>query len=256
MLKAIFGAARDVYTYRYFNDPRKAPRYRGVYPTYRVAEKALPRGKVKGFNAEAVPDFFLKTAFTLNPADYPVLFWLSQILQPGAKVFDLGGGLGQCYYTYQSFLEFPPEIRWMVWDVESLLNRGRALAAEQKITRLSFTSDLQEADGALILLSNGALHYLESDLSEMLGPLAALPHHILINRVPMYAGDPYYTQQNTHHSYSVNKVMNESQFVRRLENLKYEQVDAWKLPRTLHVPFHPERFVENFRGFYFRLTLG
>ncbi|HEY4048068.1 MAG TPA: methyltransferase, TIGR04325 family [Acidobacteriaceae bacterium] len=254
MLKAILGAARDVYTYRYFNDPRKAPRYRGVYPTYRSAEKALPRGKVQGFNAEAVPDYFLKTAFALNPGDYPVLFWLSQILEAGSGVFDLGGGLGQCYYTYRDFLAFPPGIHWVVCDVESLIERGRALAEERRATDLSFTNDPSQANGAQILLSNGALHYIEPDLSEMLGPLAALPHHILINRVPMYSGEPYYTQQNTHHSYSVNKVMNESQFVRRLEELKYERVDAWTLPRTLHVPFHPERFVKNFRGFYFRLT--
>jgi putative methyltransferase (TIGR04325 family) len=254
MLKAIFGAAHDVYTYRYFDDPRKAPRYRGIYPTYRAAEEALPKGKLQGFNVETVPEYFFKNEFALNPGDYPVLFWLSQILKPGSRVFDLGGGLGQCYYAYQDFLQFPSEIRWTVCDVESFLSRGPELAREREAPNLFFTTEPQQADGVQIFLSNGALHYIEPDLSEILSRLEALPQHILINRVPMYSGEPYYTQQNTPHSYSVNKVMNESQFVQGIEGLGYEQVDRWKLPRTLHVPFHPERFVANFRGFYFRLS--
>jgi putative methyltransferase (TIGR04325 family) len=252
MLKAILGAARDVYTYRYFNDPRKAPRYRGIYPTYRAAVEALPKGKLQGFDLESVPEYFLKNELALNPGDYPVLFWLSQIVKAGSRVFDFGGGLGQCYYAYQKFLQFPPEIRWTVCDVESFLCRGPELAREREINNLFFTADPQQADGVQLFLSTGALHYIEPDLSEILGRLEALPQHILINRVPMYSGEPYYTKQNAYHSYSVNKVMNESRFVRGIQDLGYQQVDAWKLPRTLHVPFHPDRFVANYRGFYFR----
>ena len=29
-------------------------------------------------------------------------------------------------------------------------------------------------------------------------------------------------------------------------------VDQWSLPRLMHVYFHPECFVLNFRGFYFQ----
>jgi putative methyltransferase (TIGR04325 family) len=252
MLKAILGAFRDVYTYRYFNDPGKAPRYRGVYPSYREAEAALPKGKLKGFDMDVVPDYFVKNAFSLNPADYPVLFWLSQILKPDSTVFDLGGGVGQCYYSYQDYQKFPPGVRWTVCDFESFVRRGPEVARERKMTSLFFTSDRRQADGVKIFLSNGALHYIEPDLADILGEIRTLPEHILINRVPMYPGESYYTQQNTHHSYSINKVMNESRFVQGVQARGYELVDSWKLPRTLHVPFHPERFVENFRGFYFR----
>jgi hypothetical protein len=34
--------------------------------------------------------------------------------------------------------------------------------------------------------------------------------------------------------------------------LGYTTVDQWTLPRSMHIYFHPERDVPNFRGFYFR----
>ena len=69
----------------------------------------------------------------------------------------------------------------------------------------------------------------------------------------MYDGEPYYTVQSSKHSYVAHKVGNTAEFVREMEALGYETVDQWQLPRSLHVPFHPERFVSNFRGFYFRM---
>jgi hypothetical protein len=37
-----------------------------------------------------------------------------------------------------------------------------------------------------------------------------------------------------------------------MEKINYEKIDEWLLPRSLRIPFHPRRFVSNFRGFYFR----
>jgi len=40
--------------------------------------------------------------------------------------------------------------------------------------------------------------------------------------------------------------------VHDMEDLGYSMVDQWSLPRSMHVYFHPECFVPNFRGFYFQ----
>jgi putative methyltransferase (TIGR04325 family) len=87
----------------------------------------------------------------------------------------------------------------------------------------------------------------------MLAGLEELPHHILINRVPLYDGEAYYTVQRSRHSYVVYKVMNLAAFIRGMEELGYEKVDQWYLSRFLRIPFHPQSFVANYWGFYFRL---
>jgi putative methyltransferase (TIGR04325 family) len=244
---------RDLYGYRDFNDPRKAPKYRGVYPTFAAALAALPKDKPVGFDDLRVPDMFVVEHPTISPMDYPNLFWLSQILQPSARLFDLGGGQGQCYYFYKELLPLPDEMVWTVCDVEAMALRGAELAAKRGADNLRFTVDRGDADGATVYLTNGALHYIEPDLSEILGLLKVKPQHVIVNRVPMYDGTPYYTVQNTFHSYCPNKIMNTGQFVGGMERLGYRKVDEWTLPRSLHIPFHPEQFVPHFRGFYFRL---
>src|SRR6185437_9800293 len=139
MQNRFFELLRDLYTYRYFRDPRKAPRYRGVFPSYRAAEAALPENRPQGFDLESVPEYFIQCDFVLNPADYPILFWLSQLIKPGMKVFDLGGGIGQCYYCYKRYLTFPPDLRWTVCDVESFVQRGAEVARARSAAELSFT---------------------------------------------------------------------------------------------------------------------
>jgi len=252
MLQRTLAIARDLYTYRYFNSQEKAPRYRGVYSSFAAAQSAIPKGRPEGFELAAVPDFFIDTHFLFNPNDYPVLLWLSQALEPGSKIFDLGGGFGQSYYKYQEFLRYPEGLQWQVCDVKSFMSRGPEFARQQNVTNLTFTTDRGAANGVSIYLTNGALQYIEPDLAEILSQLSSKPRHVLVNRVPMYDGEPYYTVQSSKHSYVAHKVGNISQFVESMEALGYETVDQWHLPRTLHVPFHPERFVPNFRGFYFR----
>lgn len=252
MLQRAVAIARDVYTYRYFNSQEKAPRYRGVYSSFAEAERAIPRGRPEGFNLDAVPDFFIGRQFLFNPQDYPVLLWLSQALAPGSKVFDLGGGFGQCYYKYQELVRFPEDLQWMVCDVESFLSPAREFANERHVKNLNFTTDRAAADGCSIYLTNGALQYIEPGLPEILGLLSSPPRHVLVNRVPWYDGEPYYTVQSSKHSFVAHKVSNAGQFIRGMEALGYQMVDQWSLPRSLHVSFHPERFVPNFRGFYFR----
>jgi putative methyltransferase (TIGR04325 family) len=252
MLERAVAFARDAYTYRYFNSQAKAPRYRGVFRTFAEAERAIPKGRPEGFNLEAVPDFFIGKQFLFNQQDYPVLLWLTPAMEPGGKVFDLGGGFGQCYYKYREYVPYPEGLQWLVCDVESFLSPAREFAAKRNEKNLSFTTDRSAADGCSIYLTNGALQYIEPDLPEILAGLSSKPRHVLVNRVPMYEGERYYTVQSSSHSFVAHKVINTSQLVHDMEDLGYTMVDQWSLPRTMHVYFHPECFVPTFRGFYFQ----
>lgn len=246
----------DLFTARYFYDPRKANRYRGVYATYEAAEAALPKGKLHGFQDPSVPEYFEKKLLGFNSSDYPVLFWLRRMLRPGGAVFDFGGGLGQCFYSYRELMALPPDTIWIVCDVDSLLERGRKLALERKVENLFFTADREKANGASFFLTNGTVQYIPENLWEILGKLEKLPAHLVINRVPIYDGKPYYTIQSTAHSFLPYRVFNMQEYSEKLEKLGYELVGQWSLPRSLHVQFHPGLFVPNYRGLYFHLKEG
>ena len=252
ILQRAVAIARDLYTYRYFNDPKKAPRYRGVFATFAEAERAIPKGRPEGFNLDEVPDFFIGKQFLFNPQDYPVLVWLAQAFEPGSTVFDLGGGFGQCYYKYREYVKYPDGLQWTVCDVESFAERGPEFARQQNEPNLHFTTNRATAEGTTIYLTNGALQYIEPDLPEALAQLPTKPRHVLVNRVPFYDGEPYFSVQSSLHSYVVHKVGNTARFIRGMEALGYTTVDQWTLPRTMHVYFHPAQDVPSFRGFYFR----
>ncbi len=252
-VRAVSSVLRDLYGYWCFDRPTHIHRYRGVYSTHAAAAAAMPAGDLHGFDHASVAEFFIDTHFVFNPSDYPNLFWLLSILKPGQTLFDFGGGVGQCYYLYQRHLRFPEQMRWMVCDLEAFIEPGRQFAKENKAAGVEFTTHFQDAKGAAVLLSNGTLQYIETDLSQMLAGLEQLPPHILINRVPLYDGEAYYTVQRSRHSYVPYKVMNLTAFIRDMEELGYEKVDQWYLSRFLRIPFHPQSFVANYWGFYFRL---
>jgi putative methyltransferase (TIGR04325 family) len=252
-VRAVSSVLRDLYGYWCFDRPGSVHRYRGVYSTHAAAAAAMPPKELHGFDHASVAEFFIDTHFVFNPSDYPNLFWLLSILQPGQTLFDLGGGVGQCYYLYQRLLHLPQQVRWLVCEVHAFIEPGRRLATENKAEGLAFTTDLQDANDAAVLLTNGSLQYIETDLSQLLAGLKKLPRHLLINRVPLYDGETYYTVQRSQHSYVPYKVMNLAAFIHGMEELGYEKVDQWYLFRFLRIPFHPRNFVTHYWGFYFRL---
>ena len=60
--------------------------------------------------------------------DYPTMFWLQEALKSGSRVFDFGGNVGISFFAWQNHVEFPADIHWMVEDVSSILDAGRAFA--------------------------------------------------------------------------------------------------------------------------------
>jgi putative methyltransferase (TIGR04325 family) len=252
LAKTTVTTLRDAYTSRYFYKQHNGTRYRGVYGSYDEAAAALPKGKLHGFADESVPEYYEKYLQAFNPGDYPILFWMQQKLAPGSTVFDFGGGLGQCFYAYQDLMKFPDGMSWRVCDVDALVKRGQDVAQKRKVENLHFTTDRQEASGATFFLTNGTLQYVPEHVSEILSNLAELPQHVLVNRVPMYDGKGYYTVQSSPHSFSPYRIFNHREFIDQVSGLGYEFVSDWTLPRSLHVQFHPELYVNNYRGLYFR----
>jgi putative methyltransferase (TIGR04325 family) len=249
---------RDVYGY--FRFPRVRNGFRGVYQQYEQAIAAIGQHVPAGYDFTEHHSFRTEYLSSLNPSDRPMLPYLNNALETSRTVFDLGGSIGVGYYAYSKHVVYPANLKWKVCEVPTAVKFGRQIAAEKKISELSFTTDLKDAEGVDIYLTVGALQYVKSSLPEMIADLEKKPAHILVSQTPLYEGETYFTLQSFLTSvppYKLGsilayKIQNRAQFVAGITALGYELVDSWKSSRIGVIPFHPSRFVEGYHGFYFR----
>ncbi len=238
--------------------------YSGRYASFEAAERALPAG-LAGFDHDAMADIGHYTteagSFEPMPAtEYPVLFWLRDALDDGARtLLDLGGYVGHAFRQYDSYLAFPDEFRWTVFDLPHIIRAGEALAAQQPTPRLCFTNTVDDGCGMDILLAAGSLQYLpENYLQERLSAWRQRPRHLIVQRRPLHARHAFVTIQSVitrtgEVSFCPYSVPARADFIESLRLLGYGLVDSWEKPRSLDVPFHPECHVETYSGLYFRL---
>jgi putative methyltransferase (TIGR04325 family) len=249
----------DYYRY-YWSFPRTITACRGVYRTFAEAARDIPSGAKAGYNQPEIQTAASVAKLTaaveadeFNPTDYPVMVWLASAFTNSSRLFDLGGNVGHAYYTYKKFLRYPDALRWVVCEIPEVVKAGTQLASKGDNPGLAFTEHFSDVEGSEILLTCGALQYIEPSLAEMLGQLKIKPQHISINRVPFYDGEEFITLQNIGYAICPYKIQNRSMFIESLTDIGYTLIDSWKWDRTCHIPFHPDRFIPSYCGFYFRL---
>jgi putative methyltransferase (TIGR04325 family) len=231
---------------------KRSPSWKGIYTSFAEAEVGPYPHRLVGYDHEKIARIEEPNLEVLNPGDYPLLFWFSSILPQTRTVFDLGGNLGLAWYAYRRYLTFPECLHWTVCEVPAVVAAGRELAAKKNADQLFFAVGREDADGADVYFSCGALQYIEEPLGAMLAKLGDPPRHLLINRVPLCDGPTFITLQNNGDWVSPYKVENRDEFTRGVESLGYELVDSWKIPRCLEVLMSPQHHAENFHGMYFR----
>ncbi|MDR6871812.1 putative methyltransferase (TIGR04325 family) [Bosea sp. BE125] len=238
--------------------------YSGVYGSFEAARLALPPG-LAGFDHDAMADIdhYTTTAGGFEPmpaTEYPVLFWLREALDEGARtLLDLGGYVGHAFRQYDRYLAFPGDFRWTVFDVPRITEAGQALAGKEAAQRLRFTNTIDEGCGMDILLAAGSLQYLsENYLQDRLNAWADRPRHVIVQRTPLHARRSFVTIQSVitrarQVAFCPYSVAERDGFIDGMLTLGYQLVDSWEKPRSLDVPFHPECHVETYSGLYFRL---
>jgi putative methyltransferase (TIGR04325 family) len=160
--------------------------------------------------------------------------------------------MGEAYYGFSTVLEYPKDMTWTVMDVPSIAKAGALLASREKRTNIHFISSLDGYPGADVLLSTGALQYLDTHLSNALAGMQTRPKHVLINFIPVYDGPSFVTVQNIGTAYCAYRVFNRNEFVDSLRALGFALIDSWKKPRAFDVLDDPERSFKHYTGFYFR----
>lgn len=226
----------------------------GEFPTFTDAARAVPPGAPKGYDTPAAAELYRDRLDSILPKDYPALLWLSRALPGASTLFDIGGHVGQLYYTYRRYLELPLALRWTVCDVPAVVRAGETIAHERGATALRFTTRLDEVDGADVVLASGSLQYIERRLDDLLGRAARRPRHVVVNQMPTHPGREIVTLQNIGVAICPYRLAARGALPAALDALGYELVDTWEDPtRRTALPYisAPESVL--YEGYYFKL---
>ncbi len=246
--------ARPLYKRMFGRPYRDGNAYCGAFDSRAQALAAAPPLPTT-YDQPSAGSMYLDRHQRINVSDYPMVYWLSRLLTEGRhRVFDLGGHIGVSYYGFRKYIHYPQSLQWCVHDVPAVMDAGRAWAAQHDPDgMLSFVDTCDAASGHDVLISCGALQYLEYTLPELLAGLPNPPPHVLVNLTPMHPERGYVTLQNIGIAILPYRVMSKPEFLDAMQKLGYEALDQWmSRERHLEVPFEPECTIDHYSGFYFK----
>jgi len=229
--------------------------YFGVYGSFDEALAEAPKALPTGFDLPRAAGLYRDRLDSILVGDYPVVFWLSQLFMSGqCTLFDLGGHIGISYYGFKSYVTYPDDLKWQVYDLPEVVSAGRTWASQHNAGHgLSFTLSLDDASGCAILLASGVLQYLGFSLPEMLRSLREPPRHVLINVTPLHPSRSFFTLQQIGFSSCPYRVMALPEFLADMEALGYTAVDRWEsFERYMRIPFESDHSIDRYYGFHFQ----
>lgn len=225
--------------------------FSGVWPSFEAAEKAIPAGRAAGFDHWETASFLGQKA-SLRASDYPVIYWLRELIRPTTRIFDFGGYNGISYRSYAHLLHYPDGLVWTVYDVPAVVAVAKRKQQERPSTEekhLRFTDKLEDANNAGIFLASGSLQYCKETLAGLIQSLTTRPTYILLNKLPLIEGPAFVTLQNIGPAVASYKIFNAGEFTGGIQALGYRTIDTWNNPDiSCYVPFHPDRTVKEFTG--------
>jgi putative methyltransferase (TIGR04325 family) len=224
--------------------------FRGIYPDFVGAARAVPKDRLEGYDNEQSADRVAHERRRICAFDYPIMFWLSKLLPQCKLLFDWGGNVGISYFGYRGYLSYPKTLTWLICDVPAVTAFGETIASEEATPGLQFTTTLDRIAGADVLLAAGALQFIEDPLRQ-LRAARSLPQHILINKLPVYELPSSVTLHNMGSAFCPYHLLNRTEFLSRFEELGYRLVDEWKCPElSCEIPFFPRHSIAAYTGFY------
>jgi putative methyltransferase (TIGR04325 family) len=227
--------------------------FRRVFPSFAAAQTCASKYIRSGHEHPDEVRFHTSIADTVRESDYPVLFYLAPLVSELRRVFDLGGSIGNLFYSYQRKLNFPARLVWTVYDFSMHRPLVEELAFKRAETRIHFATTIAEASGCDVFVASGSLHYFEEPLHEILGRLENLPKHVFANRMPCSIGADLITVQDNRTYLVPCKLHSRATLITGMQSLGYELQSEWPVhERRLHVPTYPDLSARTYSGFYFR----
>jgi len=91
--------------------------FRRKFDSYQAAEAVALRYDTRGHTHQEDIDFHTSIAGVVRESDYAMLYFMARSAARYRRVFDLGGNVGNLFYSYAPWLELSPELRWAVCDL-------------------------------------------------------------------------------------------------------------------------------------------
>jgi len=229
--------------------------FRRTFPSFEEAHRYAAKYNVLSHEHPENIAEHASRAQAARPSDYPVLFYLQKLSRDLRSVLDIGGSVGNLYYAYSRYLQFPPDFQWTVFDLPSTVSAGRRIAAARADPKIAFVEKLEDFPAADAVVISGALHYMEVLPTELIAGLKRPPWHIFINRSPVKDGPSAITLQDHEGRYAISaaRILSRQVLFESMSAANYELVDEWSAPELrLEIPLHPDASVSAYSGFYFR----
>jgi putative methyltransferase (TIGR04325 family) len=230
-----------------------ARRFCGVYSTFEEAIRSAPAGKPIGYDNSGAATFMQPSSAVL-PSDYPVLFWLEKAIAASPKLLDIGGYVGNSYYSYRNYIRYPENLEWIIHDVRAVTTAGIEIARHQDSRGLSFTTEITSGLSPQTVLAAGSLQFIEQNFSDLLMRLGVIPTNLIVNKTPMTDLPEFVTLQDLGPAVCPYRIFNRAKFIQSIESLGYRLVDTWaNIDFDCRIPFHPDRCVPSYSGMYFKV---
>jgi putative methyltransferase (TIGR04325 family) len=227
--------------------------FRRAFPSFAAAQACASRFISSGHEHPDELRYHASIVGTVRESDFALLFHLAPLAPTLRNVFDLGGNVGNLFYTYQTQLSFPSTLRWTVYDLPMKKPLGERFAVARGETRIRFADSLGEASGSDVFIASGSLHYFQEPLPEILRSLQQLPKHVFVNRTPFSLGAAFITIQDNRSYLVPCKFHSRATLVTGMQGLGYQLQSEWPVhERRLLVPTHPDLCPRTYSGFYFR----
>lgn len=225
----------------------------GIYESFEEAARAAPRDRPLGYDDANSATWYQHKLKAVQLDDYPVAFWLRKALEDSASVFEVGGHVGEAYYSLSQIMSYPEGMTWTICEVPSTAEAGERLAHERGCGNLKFVTRPEQCAGAEIFIACGSLQYLEAKSPvEIFSSFDVRPRHIIINTTPIYDGPGFITLQYIGTAYCPYRIFNRQELLDSLSAEGYTLVASWQKERAFRVRRHPERSFDHYSGLYLR----
>jgi putative methyltransferase (TIGR04325 family) len=223
----------------------------GVHDTFDdAAQAAAACGRAGYDNSESARLYTQRTR--IDAHDYPALYWLSRSLGEGHRsVFDVGGATGIKFIAFRDLLQTCPDLKWTVQDVPAMVSQGREEAQQRgDDPRLRFTDRFDDGEGCDLLYASGVLQYLPATLGDLLTGWRRLPRRIVINTAAIHPQHEFFTVNSLGTAFCPYRVQTQASLIRGLTALGYRLRESWThAGKAMHIPFHPERCLDQYSGY-------
>lgn len=231
---------------------RSSNMYRGVYRDFAEANAAI--GPTASYDSSDGAQLYRDRLDQVFPEDYPLLFWLRPLVPTLTRVFDFGGHVGLHWYAFRTVLDLPSTLAWHVSDVPQVASEGESLAKERRVCeQLKFSSGFDALEGCDLMMSSGALQYLEAGtLRSALAACKKAPKYVLLNKLPVRDGSSFVTVQDVWAFKSPYTVFGRSELIGQLQSLGYTLKASWTNPgHHCLLLGDADHSVPEYSGFYF-----